>query len=85
VSDLSSWCLRHYEALHDFAGPTATFFAGGIAIFVTWTLGRRQVEIARRQAEIAAQQADTARYRLRTIFSGSDMSSIKRPATSSMS
>jgi hypothetical protein len=57
--------LRHYEALHDFAGPAATFFAGGVAILVTWTLGRRQVGIASRQAEIAAQQADTAQYRLR--------------------
>ena len=60
MSDLSSWCLRHYDALHDLAGPVATVIAAGVAVFVTWRLGRRQVTIAGQRVQIAAQQARTA-------------------------
>ena len=65
MSDLSRWCLRHYDVLHDFAAPVATIIAAGAAVFVTWTLGRWQVEIARQQAATATQQAATALDRLR--------------------
>lgn len=72
MSDLSSWCLRHYEVPHDFAAPVATVIAAGVAVFVTWKLGRRQVPIAAQQAKTAElqaatakQQADTALDRLR--------------------
>lgn len=62
MSDLSSWCLRHYDVLRDFAGPIATVFAAaGVAGFVTWKLGKRQVEIATQQAETAKLQATTAK------------------------
>jgi hypothetical protein len=65
VSDLSSWCFRHYDILHDFAAPIATIIAAGAAVFVTWRLGLRQVQIATQQAAIAEQQADTSLNRLR--------------------
>lgn len=65
MSDLSSWCLRHYDTLHDFSGPIATVIAATAAVIVTWTLGKRQVGIARLQADIAKRQAETAQYRLR--------------------
>jgi hypothetical protein len=64
VSDLSSWCLRHYDALHDFAGPVATVIAASVAVFVTFMLGRRQVAIAAQQANIANQQERHAAVRL---------------------
>ena len=64
MSDLSRWCLAHYDALHDFAGPVATVIAAGAAVVVTWRIGRRQLEIARAQALIAAQQERHAAVRL---------------------
>jgi len=72
VSDLSSWCLRHYDVLHDFAAPVATFFAGGVAVFVTWRLGRRQVAVAAQQVHIAAQQARTAELQAGTAREQAD-------------
>lgn len=54
VSDLSRWCLTHYQALHDFAAPVATVIAAGVAVLVTWRLGLRQAKIARQQAETAS-------------------------------
>jgi len=53
MSDLSVWCLRHYGALHDFAGPVATACAAAAAVFVTWRLGRGQLRIAQQQAQLA--------------------------------
>jgi hypothetical protein len=68
MSDLSVWCLRHYDVLHDFAGPVATVIAAGAAVFVTWRLGRRQVAIAAQQATTAELQAATARQQADTAL-----------------
>jgi hypothetical protein len=54
VSDLSRWCLAHYDLLHDFATPVATIIAGGVAVFVTRGLGQRQLQIAVQQERHAA-------------------------------
>lgn len=64
MSDLSRWCLAHYQALKDFAGPVATVIAAATAVFVTWRLGRKQRDIAERQAATACQQARLAEVRL---------------------
>jgi hypothetical protein len=64
--------MTWYETVHDFAAPIATICAACAAVFVTWRVGTRQVEIARQQADtarqqaaIATQQANTALDRLR--------------------
>ena len=44
------------------AGPIATIIAAVAAVFVTWRLGRGQLQIARQQVEIAQQQATTSRH-----------------------
>jgi hypothetical protein len=54
-----------YQLLKDFAGPVATVIAAGVAVFVTWRLGRGQQRIAEQQAATARQQANTALDQLR--------------------
>lgn len=68
MSDLSSWCLAHYDVLHDFAGPVATVIASVAAVLVTWRLGSRQVVIAAQQATTAELQAATARQQAATAL-----------------
>jgi hypothetical protein len=58
-------CYSVYSVAKDFAGPVATAGAASVAVFVTWSLGSRQVEIAQQQAKIAQQQADLASEKLR--------------------
>jgi hypothetical protein len=53
-----------HELLKDFASPTATVIAAGAAVFVTWRLGRGQLDIAKQQAAIAERQANLAAARL---------------------
>jgi hypothetical protein len=64
--------LRHHDALHDFAGPVATVIAAGVAVFVTWRLGTRQVAIAAQQVQIAVQQARTAELQAATAKQQAD-------------
>jgi hypothetical protein len=45
-----------YGVLKDFAGPVATIVAVGVATFITWRLGSRQVAIAVSQANTADAQ-----------------------------
>jgi hypothetical protein len=46
------------------AGPIATIIAAGVAVFVTWRLGKGQLHIAEQQATTARQQAELAGVRL---------------------
>src|SRR3954451_19334371 len=59
-----AWLVAHYQVLHDFAGPVATFLAACTAVFITWRIGKNQIRIAQQQADTAALQAKLADVRL---------------------
>ncbi|UYO47792.1 hypothetical protein [Rhodopseudomonas palustris] len=49
-----------FEIAKVFAGPVATVFAAAVAVFVTWRIGRQQLQLSRQQAEVARAQRDIA-------------------------
>jgi hypothetical protein len=46
------------------ASPAATVLAAGVAVYVTWSLGKGQLRIAEQQKDIAHRQAELAAVRL---------------------
>lgn len=57
-------CSGIYQFARDFAGPITTFVGALAAIFVTWRLGKGQLQIAREQSTVAQQQERLAAVRL---------------------